>query len=62
MNTIHVTGMSCQHCKAAVETALGELGLTDIAVNLESGQVTYRGEADREALGAAIDEAGFELA
>ena len=61
MHTIRVKGMSCQHCRAAVTQALKELGLTEVEVDLESGQVAYRGEAEREALRAAIDDAGFEL-
>ena len=61
MHTIQVKGMSCQHCQAAVKEALEELGLTEVKVNLESGQVTYQGQAEWEALRAAIDDAGFEL-
>ncbi len=61
MHTIQVKGMSCQHCRAAVKEALEELGLTEVEVDLESGRVTYRGEAEGEALRAAIDDAGFEL-
>ena len=35
-----VSGMTCQHCKMAVERALQELkGVTQIEVKLESGQV-----------------------
>ncbi len=61
MHTIQVKGMSCQHCQVAVKEALEELGLTEVKVNLESGQVTYQGQAEWEALRAAIDDAGFEL-
>ena len=61
MHTIQVKGMSCHHCQAAVKEALEELGLTEVKVNLESGQVTYQGQAEWEALRAAIDDAGFEL-
>ena len=61
MHTIQVKGMSCHHCQVAVKEALEELGLTEVKVNLESGQVTYQGQAEWEALRAAIDDAGFEL-
>lgn len=61
MNTIKVKGMSCQHCQAAVKSALEELGLTSVSVSLEEGTASYEGQAAPDALAAAIDDAGFEL-
>lgn len=53
--------MSCQHCQAAVKEALEELGLTEVEVELKSGQVTYCGQVEKQALQDAIEDAGFEL-
>ncbi|MGI6403869.1 MAG: heavy-metal-associated domain-containing protein [Oscillospiraceae bacterium] len=61
MHTIQVKGMSCQHCQAAVKEALEELGLTEVEVELKSGQVTYCGQVEKQALQDAIEDAGFEL-
>lgn len=63
MKQIKVTGMSCQHCVAAVKAALEELGLTSVAVDLDSGTATFTPTTafSREQIAEAIDEAGFEL-
>ena len=59
-----VTGMTCGHCVAAVSAELGTLpGVRDVKVDLESGLVTVASDQplDREAVRAAVDEAGYEL-
>lgn len=59
-----VAGMSCGHCKAAVEEEVGRVpGVESVSANFETKLVVVRGEslAD-EALRAAIDEAGYEAA
>lgn len=63
--TYQVTGMSCGHCVAAVTEELTALdGVHEVAVDLADGAVTVTSAAplDTEAVAAAIDEAGFELA
>ena len=58
-----VTGMTCGHCVRSVKGELGKLdGVTDVAVDLETGtvSVTSGNELDRDAIEAAIDEAGYQ--
>jgi len=55
--------MTCGHCKMSVEGEVGKVaGVASVAVDLDSKLVTVHGEAlDRDAIVAAIDEAGFEV-
>lgn len=62
--TINVSGMTCGHCVSAVTTELSLLpSVTEVEVDLESGQVTITSDAElaQSQLIAAIDEAGYEL-
>ena len=61
---LSVPGMTCGHCEAAVKGEVGKVaGVTDVAVDLATKLVTVSGESlDREAVVAAVDEAGFEVA
>ena len=62
--TITVDGMTCGHCVNAVQTEVGKLeGVTDVAVDLSSGQVTVVAETtpDPAALQEAVEEAGYEV-
>lgn len=64
-NTYTVTGMTCGHCVGSVQTEVSQIpGVTEVAVDLTSGQVTVTSEAPIaiETLRASIDEAGYELA
>lgn len=59
-----VAGMTCGHCVASVSEEIGELaGVTDVAVELETGVVTVTSETplDEAAVRAAVVEAGYEL-
>lgn len=59
-----VKGMTCSHCVAAVTEEVSKVdGVTDVAVDLDSGSLTVRGpvQVDSEAVAAAVDEAGYEL-
>ena len=62
--TYTVPGMSCGHCKSAVEGELGRLpGVESVTADLDTKLVVVRGEAlADESLRAAIDEAGYEAA
>lgn len=59
----HVPGMSCGHCEAAVKGEVGKVaGVASIAVDLQTKIVTVTGdELQRDAIVAAIDEAGYEV-
>ena len=62
--TYTVRGMSCGHCKAAVEEEVGRVaGVDSVNADVDSKVVVVRGERlEDEALRAAIDEAGYEAA
>jgi copper chaperone len=63
--TYTVSGMSCGHCVAAVTAELQKLGgVTAVDVVLDGGVVTVRSEQplDDDAVRAAVDEAGYDLA
>ncbi len=58
--TLTVEGMSCEHCQQSVADALAEVeGVTDVAVDLDGASATVEGDADEDALVAAVDEAGY---
>ncbi len=62
--TINVSGMTCGHCVSAVTMELSLLpSVTEVDVDLESGQVTITSDAalEQAQLVTAIDEAGYEL-
>ena len=62
--TYTVQGMTCGHCVASVtEEVSGIAGVSDVAVDLESGAVTVTSESplDGATVKAAVEEAGFEL-
>lgn len=63
--TYDVVGMSCEHCVRAVTEELTKLdGVSGVDVDLPTGRVTVTSEAPlgEEAVAAAVDEAGYELA
>lgn len=62
---VTVSGMTCEHCVASVTEEVGEIdGVTAVAVDLGSGRVTITSERpiEAEAIAAAIDGAGYQLA
>ncbi|HEV8571209.1 MAG TPA: cation transporter [Actinoplanes sp.] len=63
--TYTVSGMSCEHCVQAVTGELSVLsGVADVRVDLDTGAVTVTSAAPLavDAVRAAVDEAGYELA
>lgn len=63
--TYTVTGMTCDHCVNAVKQEVSKIeGVKGVDVDLASGKVTVESDGDlsADAFGAAIDEAGFEVA
>ena len=64
-STYTVTGMTCGHCVSAVTTEISAIdGVGDVRVDLGSGAVTVTsdGPLSEQAVRAAVDEAGYELA
>ncbi|BFU47155.1 heavy-metal-associated domain-containing protein [Krasilnikovia sp. MM14-A1004] len=63
--TYTVTGMTCGHCVQAVTGELSSLpGVEDVQVDLGTGAVTVTSAQPLtpDAVRAAVDEAGYELA
>jgi copper chaperone len=57
-----VEGMSCQHCIAAVTSAIRERdAAAQVQVDLASGRVVVDSTQSVDALKAAIDEAGYTV-
>ncbi len=63
--TISVEGMSCGHCKAAVEGTLTKIsGVVSAEVNLAAKNVTVKYESEKvteEKLKAEIEDAGYDV-
>ncbi|HAG10490.1 MAG TPA: hypothetical protein DCK76_03690 [Desulfotomaculum sp.] len=63
--SLKVSGMSCMHCKAAVQEALtGVAGVKSTEVNLDQGKatVTFDPEvATVDKMREAIKQSGFEV-
>lgn len=63
--TLTVKGMSCGHCKMAVENALNQLdGVSAAEVNLEAGKVdvTYDdAKVTVDAMKEAIEDQGYDV-
>ncbi|MGH8990945.1 MAG: heavy-metal-associated domain-containing protein [Acidimicrobiia bacterium] len=58
-----VPGISCGHCKAAIEAEVGKLdGVERVEVDVGARTVRVEGAAADEAVRAAVDEAGYEVA
>ena len=61
--TYSVPGISCGHCKAAIEGELdGADGVEAVIVDIEAKTVAVTGEIGEDAVRAAVDEAGYEVA
>jgi len=60
--TYDVKGMTCDHCVRAVTDEIAEVdGVTAVDVSLADGHAVVAGDADPEAVRAAVVEAGFEV-
>ena len=59
---LKIEGMTCNHCKMAVEKALKEVsGVTGVQVDLAKNEAVVAGSPERAAMIEAIDEAGFKV-
>lgn len=57
-----VPGVSCDHCKHAIEGEVRQVpGVLDVTVDVDGKQVAVLG-GDDEAIRAAIDDAGYDVA
>jgi copper chaperone CopZ len=65
MSTTHtysVPGISCDHCKRAIETEVSGVAAVDsVDVDVDAKLVTVVG-GDDAAIRAAIDDAGYDIA
>lgn len=66
MSTYKVTGMTCEHCVAAVRSEIAGIeGVTGVDIDLVAGgtsTVTVTGGATDDQIAAAVDEAGYAMA
>ncbi|MDD4588727.1 MAG: heavy metal-associated domain-containing protein [Heliobacteriaceae bacterium] len=59
---LKIEGMTCTHCKKAVESALkGLSGVTGAQVDLARKEAVVAGPADRALLVKAIAKAGYKV-
>lgn len=60
--TLSVPGISCGHCAAAITAEVGALDdVSSVDVSVDEKTVTVDGSAGRDAIVAAIAEAGYEV-
>ena len=61
--TYSVPAISCDHCKHAIEGEVGAVpGVDSVLVTVAERTVRVEGEAADDAVRAAIDEAGYDVA
>ncbi|SMO85032.1 heavy-metal-associated domain-containing protein [Halorubrum cibi] len=61
MRTIEIRGMACGGCEDNVVDALVDVpGVESASADHEAGTASVEGDADDDALAAAIEEAGYE--
>lgn len=62
-HTLTVTGMTCNSCANKVTDAIaGVAGVTDLDVDVASGEVSFAGDVDPARVRAAIEQAGYRVA
>ena len=63
IQTYSVPAISCAHCKSAIEAEVARVaGVDEVEVDIAAKTVRVAGDATDEAIRAAIDEAGYEVA
>lgn len=61
--TYEVPGITCDHCKTAIEEEVGKLaGVSEVVVDVDGKTVTVDGIASDDEIAAAVSEAGYEVA
>ena len=62
-HVFEVPGISCGHCKQAIEAEVADVpGVARVAVDIEQRVVEVEGSAAQREVVAAIAEAGYEVA
>ena len=62
--TLKVEGMTCGHCKSAVEGALKEVdGVNDVNVDLDTAnvKVSHADSANKVEMREAVEEQGYDV-
>jgi copper chaperone len=60
MTSVSIPDMSCNHCKAAVTTALAEVpGVTNVEIDLDLRTARVAGSAQLLAILSALERAGY---
>jgi copper chaperone CopZ len=60
--TLKVDGMTCMHCVAAVKKALEQVpGVETAEVSLDKARAEVTGDADVQAMVAAVKEEGYTV-
>lgn len=60
--TYSVPGISCGHCKSAIEGEITPLAdVESVVVDIDAKTVLVVGDITEEAVRAAVDEAGYEV-
>jgi copper chaperone CopZ len=63
VQTYSVPGISCHHCKQAIEAEVAKLeAVKTVRVDVEAKTVEVAGGATPEEVRTAIEEAGYEIA
>ena len=61
MATVKIKGMHCGHCVHSTKQALEKIpGISEVTVDLEKGEATYKGDVDKLVVKEAITRIGFE--
>lgn len=61
--TYSVPGISCDHCRAAIETEFAKLPAVErVTVDIDAKTVLVEGDLSDDEGRAAIDEAGYDVA
>lgn len=59
--TLQITGMTCDHCRQAVQRALTQCkGVKSASVDLKAGRATVTGQADMAELLKAVEGSGYQ--
>lgn len=65
LETLHVKGMSCDHCVKAVKSGVGELsGVSSVDVDLQKGTVSVdydETKTEHKDIVEAIDDQGYDV-
>ncbi|MDR3629415.1 MAG: heavy metal-associated domain-containing protein [Desulfocapsaceae bacterium] len=62
MATVKIKGMRCGHCVNSTKQALEKIpGISEVAVDLEKSEASYKGDIDLKLIKDAITGIGFEV-